>query len=180
MLQNPIMSSDIQSSIYSSRSGYMILCILKELESKEDVDAKSQLESLRYSAGFNISQLAEILHSQRPTIYEWLEGSEPSPKKQQRLDKIYNLFSGWFNEENLRITLYLYKGWQEDKSLFDLLLEDKINEDLVKKTLRLIKDKLIFQREAETKRESLLQAAGFKPLTKEQKAASLRRVLKKA
>src|SRR6266481_3588587 len=34
---------------------------------------KDQLQALRFTIGFNISELANILLVKRPTIYEWLD-----------------------------------------------------------------------------------------------------------
>ena len=98
---------------------------------------KEKVVALKDRLGFNISEIAAILQVGRPTVYEWLETKTPKLRKnnKKRLDEIYKICQKWDKTNLGRLGTCLRKTVCEGKSLFDLLASDKINHNLVNKTI---------------------------------------------
>ena len=182
VVQSPLISGekDGSGSVRLVTQSEEVLGYEKILNVEKIKNPKSQVEYLRDVLGFNISQLATILDVQRPTIYEWLEDKEPNPRNQERLDKIYSFFSDWRHKHGLRIGGYFYKKFEKNKSLYDLLIEEDVNENQIVKYISKIKNILILNEEAEFKRNKNLKDAGFVPVSQEQKKRALRGLLRRA
>lgn len=139
-----------------------------------------QCEFLIHTCGFNISQLATLLHVQRPTVYEWLAGNLPNTNNLERLEHVYSLFNEFPGNSNLRVGSYFYKKFNGQKSLHDLLIEKNINAELVKSYISKIQSILLENRVGKNKRDALMSEAGFRPVTQVQKMRTLRKLIRKA
>ncbi|NNM58273.1 MAG: hypothetical protein HKM04_00440 [Legionellales bacterium] len=137
---------------------------------------KHQLEILKSNFGFNVSLLAGMLRVKRPTIYEWLDGKEPRPSNQNRLNIIFSLFEDF---ENLKVRTFLYKKLGGEKSLYDLLTEKDIDLCVLREYLMKIQSRLSLNQETTTKRQFLLKQADFKSMDKEQKYKKLEKMVPK-
>ncbi len=144
-------------------------------EEKKILSAKEQLYDLRKYMGFNISVLARIMHVKRPTIYEWMNGKEPSRKNQHRLDAIYSVCETWKEKNAGWVGLYLYrKIGENNRCLIDLLEETNINKDEIDKLLDIIA-KNIFKAEQEFSKKH----KSLKQISKEEQRASLIKLTRK-
>lgn len=137
------------------------------------------LNDLRNHVGFNVSELAAILLVERPTIYEWLESNnEPSKKNQRRLNRICDFFEEWLKERLPTLKGYLHKNLG-GYTLLDLLRKEKLNAELIRKTITVIKNTVISQHKKRSEREAELAATGFEPVKPEQKRKVLDRFTRK-
>jgi len=151
--------------------------MLNEAESRI-LSTKEQLNHLRQYIGFNISELSDILQVKRPTIYEWLNGHEPSKKKQQRLDNLYELLSHFFNKNTLPMKGFIYRTLDR-KNLFLLLKQDNLNEEAIKEMLQNIQRSLINLKEEKEKHDEKLKKHGFSPISLKQKEAFINKIIRK-
>lgn len=140
-------------------------------------NTKDQIEYLRSTFGFNVSQLVTILKVKRPTIYKWLENKKPNRRNQERLDIIYSSFSVWGEDKIGRVGGYLYKKLGKGLSLHDILIKESIDETLAKEYVLKIKETLSTNRALSIKRNESLSRAGFKPISQEQREKALRHLI---
>jgi len=140
-----------------------------------------EIEFLRDDIGLNISEIAYILSVKRPTIYAWLHrDNEPSKSKRKRLDVIYRLCCRWRDNGLGRMRSYLYRAVNADKSLFDLLSEQQLDEKLIADVLYKIEAIMRKEKQERGKREALLSQHGFKPLSQEELNLRLRSMTRTA
>ncbi len=109
---------------------------LTKNNNKEEIkmlSPKKQINDLRKNIGFNISEIAAILHVQRPTIYGWLESNRAMPRKinQKRLNEIYNICEKWFQKNLEHINCYLDRPIHNGQSLLDLLTKKNLNSKII-------------------------------------------------
>ncbi len=132
---------------------------------------KEQIEALRRSMGFNISEIAAILLVQRPTIYEWLESESPKLRKsnQQRLDEIYKICVRWQQANLGRIGGYLRRVVYKNKSLFSLLSERKLNYDFIYETLNIIEEIMKKNALEQKKHQDFLEKYGLEEESKKRR-----------
>ena len=118
---------------------------------------------LQTALSINKSELARILRVPRPTVYEWLDGGEPTPDHQSRLRTLLRLLA----ESRVSASDPLFPRFVRsadqpgDRSLLDLLGEETIDEtpagDAIRKA-KALGDTIHALRE---KREARLREAGF-------------------
>lgn len=134
------------------------------------VSTKAQISSLRKMMGLNISEIAEILHVSRPTIYGWVD-SEISLRNdhQVRLNDIYDICVFWTKKEIGYLTTYLHKkSNNQSKSLFMMLSEKKLDIDNIYYLLDRIEQLILEEKKKKTYNEKLLNQHGFENISEEE------------
>jgi hypothetical protein len=140
---------------------------------------REQINDLRKCMGLNISEIAEILHNTRTTIYEWLNTDNPNlrPENQERLDQIHKICLYWKKKDLGRLSGYTHKITLEDQSLFHLLITDIIHEKIIYRVLDSIANTILNARKQESQREENLKQQGFKELNKKERKNNLDRFI---
>lgn len=133
---------------------------------KEDIKIVSTnqlIEALKKYMGFNISEIAAILHVERPTIYEWLSSKETKLRKgnQQRLDHISKYCEYWQKSGLNPPIFFLRKPIFNNLSLFDLLSQKKLDHDQILKHLKTIETEMRKSDIEKIQRAEFLQEHGF-------------------
>lgn len=112
-------SSVIESSSFSTKNAL----------SKAFLTAQEQIEDIKFYLGVPITDLAKILHVQRPAIYDWLSGSEPRPANRERIQEVHRISKQWNSMTNQKIRTYLHAPTKANKdvTILDLLSSDTLN-----------------------------------------------------
>lgn len=137
-----------------------------------------RVSAIKAAFGLTISQLAQVLHVQRQTIYDWLDEDRPPQvqgHKRERLAAIqrwaiqWNALSPW--PTGKRVASYAVEG----NTLLDLLAADVLDEARLTTVLRGLSEQVNaeWQRREERSLANRLRARGFQPTP----ALSLRGVL---
>ena len=134
-----------------------------------------QVRELQAALSINKSELARILRVSRPTVYDWLGGGEPKADNRARIRTLLRLLSASRVSANNPLFPRFVRSALEpvDRSLLELLGEEKIGEVTVKDVIRRAKalgDAMDAQRE---EREGRLREAGFEEPDAEQRRANL-------
>jgi transcriptional regulator with XRE-family HTH domain len=128
------------------------------------------LNKLRKDAGFNISELANVFFVTRSTIYEWLEyKSSPDEVTIKRIETICKIFNDWLENPLPPAKFYA-------ENLIILLNTLPLDEVNIKKILARIKNKIDQERKKDIEHKAALDAAGFKPVSKEQQRRTLQNI----
>jgi hypothetical protein len=119
----------------------------------------------------NKSQLAEILEISRPTLYDWIEGSDPKPKNAQRLFTLFKLLVACGIRSNNSITpMYLRQPIIEGKpTLFQALCGSPMDEKLVSILLHQARQFGEDDKVRRSEREERLRKQGFEEPTPEER-----------
>ncbi len=148
-------------------------------EIKNLILPRDQINNLRKFMGLNISEIAEILHTTRTTIYEWLnsENSNLRHNNQERLNQMHEICLYW-KEKNLgHLSGYTHKIIREGQSLFHLLTTDIINQQIIYNALESIANTIVSMRQQELQREQNLRTKGFKEISKKERKNNLDRFI---
>lgn len=114
----------------------------RKATTKFDVlDAREQIIAIRSLLGLNVSELAAILHVQRPTVYSWQAGTaEPHLENAACLRRAYELAMHWSRLCSEPIGEWVRKPLdQNGLTLVLLLAQDSPNELLIEDALSSIK-----------------------------------------
>jgi transcriptional regulator with XRE-family HTH domain len=142
------------------------------------ISAKDQVSALKMWLGLSISDLANVLHVQRPTIYQWLSGTEPRRNNLQRLSRLYGVAIQWRDLSNEPPGSYLRAPILDGRSLVDLMCEKEINLGQISSLLRRIHERLVSDLTAKSQRSISARLAhkGYQQPTKEEQLDSIRGV----
>jgi len=95
------------------------------LQIREDVSAAvepvNMLAEIRANLSLNVTELAEILKVERPTIYSWMDGKSPRAAKTERLHDIYRIAMEWRKKSALPIGDRVRRSSPRESSLVKLL-----------------------------------------------------------
>ena len=136
-------------------------------------DVQSQLRALQTALSINKSELARVLRVSRPTVYEWIDGGQPSAESVSRIRTVLGLLSECRVSAKLFPCFVRSRVEAGDSPLLDLLCEEAIERAAVKNTVRNAKalgDAIDSERE---RREARLRAAGFEEPDFQQRKANL-------
>lgn len=133
-----------------------------------------QVRELRAALSLNKSELACLLRVTRPTVYDWLDGSEPNPGNVARIGQLLRLVSqARVSSRNPRfVRSPLDPGGQ---ALLDLLGEETIAESAVNDAMHRAKGLGDAMDTRRRQREARLRAAGFEEPDEDQRTRSLAR-----
>ena len=134
-----------------------------------------QVRELQAALSVNKSELARILGVSRPTVYDWLDGGEPNGDNRSRIRTLLRLVSECRVSARSPLFPRFVRSALEpgDRSLLELLGEERIDGVAAKDVIRRAKalgDAMDSRRE---EREAELRAAGFEELSAEQRKANL-------
>jgi hypothetical protein len=134
-----------------------------------------QVREVLAALSLNRSQLAEVLHVSRPTLYDWLDGREPNVANSERLLSLLRLLNrAGVDSSNPVNPRFMRQPLSEGGiSLLDLLLAGSLDSERVLSVLqeaRALGDEADAQRRA---REERLRALGFEEPTSDQRKAQL-------
>jgi len=127
-----------------------------------------RVSAIKAAFGLTISQLAQVLHVQRQTIYDWMDEDRPPQvqgQKRERLAAIqrwaiqWNALCPW--PAGKGVTSYAVEG----NTLLDLLAADVLDEARLTTVLRGLSEqvKAEWQLREERSLANRLRARGFKP-----------------
>ncbi len=136
-----------------------------------------QVRELQAALSISRSELVRILRVSLPTIYDWLDGDEPSPDDRSRIRTLVGLLAECRVSARSPLFPRFVRSAIElgDRSLLELLREKVIDEVTVKGVIGRAKamgDAIDARRE---EREARLRKAGFEEVDDEQQKANLAR-----
>lgn len=134
-----------------------------------------QVRELQTALSVNKSELARILRVSRPTVYDWLDDGQPKADNVSRIRKLLRLLREFQVSAANPLFPRFVRSAQEPggRSLIDVLVEDAIDEAVVRRAVEKVKalGDAIHSRSEE--REARLRAAGFEESDDEQRKANL-------
>lgn len=136
-----------------------------------DISLQNQVDFLRKDIGFNISELSDILHVSRPTVYEWIDSESPNiqTENQIRLNEIYDVCAKWKKTNLGRIGNKLRRVMYWDKSLFDLLKEESLDRASINEIFSLLKEIMQRNQDRKTKHEAFIKKHGLEEASKKRR-----------
>jgi len=140
------------------------------------LEPREQAVEVLAALGLNKSQLAEILHVTRPTLYSWLEGSEPSGPRAERLQQLAKLIAqASVSGRSPLNARFVRQELSTGTSLLDRLRSDPFDVDRVRDALtevRLLTERAASARE---EREATRRARGYREPTSDERRETLAR-----
>jgi len=122
----------------------------------EPISVPEKINNIRKSLGLNMSALAELVGSSRPSMYSWIKGEPPQSNEiVRKLNVLASEASKVSNLGLIRVDVLIKRPVFETKSAFDLL---KSGELLTVQQLQMLKE--IDQKEAQVRAKS----ASLKPV----------------
>jgi predicted transcriptional regulator len=136
-----------------------------------EISLENQVEFLRKDIGFNISELSDILHVSRPTVYEWQYSAFPNIQKENRirLEEIYEVCIKWEKTNLGAIGNNLRRIMYQDKSLFDLLKEENLDRTSISEIFSLLKEIMQKTQDRKNKHEAFIKKHGLEEESKERR-----------
>ncbi len=124
--------------------GYRVTCTSLTPQSPSVLlDTRERTTGLRRYFSLNISDLARVLHVERPTVYAWLKGSSaPHPGNLKRLERIYRLARDWRARSSAPMGIYVREPIENGRSVLDHLAEENPNEQIIRRAFSVIKARL--------------------------------------
>lgn len=109
-------------------------------DAEESVEAPGrQVVLIRRWLSLNVADTARVLQVQRPTIYAWTSGdSFPTIKHRRRIEAVYKLARLWRERSAQPIGQRVRQPVVGERSLFDLLCEQRIDTGAVARAVRLL------------------------------------------
>ena len=98
---------------------------------EEPLDDAAMLRRTRHYLSFNVTELAALLHVERPTIYSWLSGGRIRRANRARIGRIYQLAASWWGLSKEPLGNRLHLRIKGGRSAFEILVEDPIDETAV-------------------------------------------------
>lgn len=140
-----------------SSSGSSTLAVMATL------DAAEQIREVLAALGLNKSLLATVLRVSRPTLYGWLEGTEPTPANADRIDQICGLLrdSGISTSAPLNTRFVRRAMAPEAKPLLELLSEETIENDRIAPLLQQARELSQAAADRRHQREASLRDFGY-------------------
>lgn len=129
------------------------------------------------ATALNKSLLADVLRISRPTLYEWLDGKEPTPNKVRRLVALVSLLerSGVTSETPLNARFVRHPVDHRGVSLLALLCEKHWDVERIGKTIAVARALDEEATIAAAARETRLRAMGYDEPSEEMERAQLAR-----
>ena len=136
-----------------------------------------QVRELQAALSINKSELARILRVSRPTVYDWLDGGEPNADNRVRIGALLGLVAeARVSAGSPLVPRFVRSGLESgDRSVLELLGEERIDEVTAKDVIRRAKalgDAMDARRE---EREGRLREVGFEEPDAEQRKGNLAR-----
>lgn len=136
-----------------------------------------QAREVSAALSLNKSQLAEILGVSRPTLYSWLDGSNPNPGNSDRLLTILRIMLKTHVGSHHPLNARFVRNplFEDSKSLIELLKTDSCNEEDITDVIEAAKalsDKVAKQAE---EREERWRKLGYEEPSSEERKATLDR-----
>jgi DNA-binding transcriptional regulator YiaG len=107
---------------------------------------EEQLDAIQDSLSLSVSQIAEVLHVTRPTVYAWSRGSVSVPKDRadaQRLRALHRVANAWRKRSEYDVGRWLTVPVGDDEpSLLDLLKADQWDEQALARTMDVLARRL--------------------------------------
>jgi transcriptional regulator with XRE-family HTH domain len=104
---------------------------------------QEQLSGIRRYLSLSISDLAEVLRVERPTVYSWLKGeATPRSGNTDRIGAIYSLAREWRLMSSEPIRGMLNTRYGADTTLLALLSEETIDETATRRLLVKLREAL--------------------------------------
>ena len=94
-----------------------------------------QLSDLRNVFGLNVSELANVMRVQRPTIYQWQRGTKLRPKNARRLGELHDIATEYREKAVASAARYLHAPQGGAPALFDLLRTEVLNRHAIESVL---------------------------------------------
>ena len=138
--------------------------------------AKDQVSMIKIQLGLSVSDLANVLQVRRPTVYQWLSGSEPRRNNLARLNSLYKVALEWRELSNEKPGTYIKASMLDGRSLMDLLCEDEININQISALLYRINERLSSEAPAKSRRSiaKRLSQKGYDQPSKDEQNENLR------
>ena len=98
------------------------------------------LQAIRAAFGLNVSQMADVLHVKRMTIYTWLKENAMDTLHQGNRDRLlalYDIATRWSGNMPLSGP-YLHERLPMGASLFDLLTASQLDHDAILGTYEIL------------------------------------------
>ena len=135
-----------------------------------------QLMDVQETFGLNISELAEALHVQRPTIYQWHKGARLRPKNARRLGQLHGIAETVRQlglSESVRL---LHIAPQGRESLFSLLQSKAPDTDAVIAAMTWGVDLRDRQRVVRNRLSAVAAGHGFEDVSQEEQESNTQQI----
>lgn len=113
------------------------------------ISTRDLIHSIRQVFSLSITELADLLHVSRPTVYAYLEGKQqPQLENRQRLERLAQ-YAKQVQTLALDLTFLIKRPLFDGRSLLDLLKDDELSISLqnILKDLKMEQERLRTQRE---------------------------------
>ncbi len=132
------------------------------------ISSSQQLAEIKQNMGFNIIEMAAILHVSRPTIYDWFVSTNTIRNNNQtRIDVLYEVCKKWKSKGLHRLGSFLHKKIGENNmSLFDLLKNEVLNQKEIGRYIDTIAQAILQKKQDDEAYEDLLKKHYFEPVDK--------------
>lgn len=163
---------DRRSGQRSHRPGTRLLA-----DGLEALPVADQLKELCAALSLSKSQLARILRVTCPIACEWYEGKEPSSTNSERIRIVLGVLmrSAVSGARPLNARFVRQPLDRDEPSLFDLLCEDRLNEEHITRGLQRARDLGSVACRKRENREHRLRALGFEDPSVERRREQLAR-----
>ncbi len=126
------------SSEHRGTSPY--IAVLAEPHDVSETAVAGSLRIVEESLGLTRSQLAEALRVERPTLYQWLRGSQPRQGNLARLTTLRSIASDWDDVELGSASSAWSMRFPGESSLAELLTAEEIDFDAIRLFMRHLRD----------------------------------------
>lgn len=93
--------------------------------------------AIRAALSLRVTELAAILHVERPTVYAWIRGdSTPLDHNYQRLAALFNLAHWWERVSDRALGSAVRQAFPDEEPIVTLLTRDELPVDRVRDRLR--------------------------------------------
>jgi transcriptional regulator with XRE-family HTH domain len=100
-------------------------------------DFAEMLVQIRTRLGLNMSQLANVLRVQRPTVYAWLNAAQkPNPANIERVRKVWQIAAFWGDLSSAPLKGALHREVVEGHTVLSLLSEEHLRSFLLNHWLK--------------------------------------------
>jgi transcriptional regulator with XRE-family HTH domain len=158
------------------RSGHSaIIARVRNASPDVPLTVPAQLRRLRGTLGLNKSQLADVLRISRPTLYEWLRGTEPTRDNGERLAMLTRAVqrAGIEASSPLSARFVTQRLPDEVASLFDVLRRPVLDDETVANVLAATLRRSVDERAERARRERELEDLGYEEPSEQRKARHL-------
>jgi hypothetical protein len=108
----------------------------REDEEERIAGSTEGLSTIQHHLSLNLSDLAAVLRVSRPTIYTWLrEESSPQAHNVSRMQLLFWVAKMWSGVSPRPLGSHLKTAVVESQSVFDLLSQERIDRELVRRAL---------------------------------------------